>query len=156
MDNARKYSPKLYVLVGCSGSGKSTFAKKIQNDDTVIISTDAIRKELFGREECQRESERVFAIAHYRVKAALLEDRNVIFDATNTTTKGRKSLLEYVEKTYCWKVAIVFAAPVDECKRRNQMRDRKVPDAVIERQFKQYMRDAQTIPDQFDEIVVVR
>ena len=36
------------------------------------------------------------------------------------------------------------------------MRDRKVPDAVIERQFMQYMRDAQTIPEQFDEIVVVR
>ena len=146
----------MYVLVGCSGSGKSTFAKKIQNDDTVIVYTDAIRKELFGYEGCQSEGERVFAIAHYRVKATLLEDRNVIFDATNTTTKGRKRLLEVVEKTYCWKVAIVFCTSVDECKRRNQMRDRKVPDAVIERQFMQYMRDAQTIPEQFDEIVVVR
>ena len=34
--------PKLYVMCGLSGSGKSTIAKQIVNDnpDTVVISTD--------------------------------------------------------------------------------------------------------------------
>ena len=42
--------PKLYVMCGLSGSGKSTIAKQITNDnpDTVIISTDMIREQLTG------------------------------------------------------------------------------------------------------------
>lgn len=43
--------PKLYVMCGLSGSGKSTIAKQIVNDnpDTVVISTDMIREQLTGR-----------------------------------------------------------------------------------------------------------
>ena len=39
--------PKLYVMCGLSGSGKSTIAKQIVNDnpDTVVISTDMIREQ---------------------------------------------------------------------------------------------------------------
>ena len=42
--------PKLYVMCGLSGSGKSTIAKQIANDnpDTVIISIDMIREQLTG------------------------------------------------------------------------------------------------------------
>ena len=38
---------KLYIMIGISGSGKSTIAKKIaQKDKCIIVSTNQIRKEL--------------------------------------------------------------------------------------------------------------
>jgi predicted kinase len=45
--------------------------------------------------------------------------------------------------------------PRGECKFRNNNRERKVPNEAINRQDWQMERDAGTIPDQFDEIVIV-
>ena len=45
--------------------------------------------------------------------------------------------------------------PVEEALRRNAARSRKVPEDVIRKQYAQLYRDAHTIPEQFDEIVVV-
>ena len=43
--------PKLMLLVGLRGSGKSTIAQKLaeENPNTVIVSSDAIREELTGK-----------------------------------------------------------------------------------------------------------
>ena len=43
--------PVLYIPIGVPGSGKSTYYKNNFNEDeTVLISSDAIRKEVFGNE----------------------------------------------------------------------------------------------------------
>ena len=53
--------PTLTLMIGCPGSGKSTIAKKMaQNTGAVIVSTDAIRGELFGDENCQMNPRLVF------------------------------------------------------------------------------------------------
>lgn len=45
--------PILYVMVGLSGSGKSSIAKEIVkiSENTIIVSSDAIREELTGKVE---------------------------------------------------------------------------------------------------------
>lgn len=59
--------PKLYVMCGLSGSGKSTIAKQIANDnpDTVIISTDIIREQLTGEIGDQSQNDEVFELFLY-------------------------------------------------------------------------------------------
>lgn len=40
-----KNKPKLFMLVGLSGSGKSTFAQKLAKEEkAIIVSSDAIRE----------------------------------------------------------------------------------------------------------------
>jgi predicted kinase len=51
--------PTLWVMCGLSGSGKSTVATQIaeNNENTVIVSSDAIREELTGNYENQEHNE---------------------------------------------------------------------------------------------------
>lgn len=51
-------------MCGLSGSGKSTIAAHIANDNpnTIIVSSDAIREELTGNYEDQEHNEEVFKI----------------------------------------------------------------------------------------------
>lgn len=53
--------PTLYIMCGLSGSGKSTIATQIANENpsTVIVSSDAIREELTGNYEDQEHNEEV-------------------------------------------------------------------------------------------------
>lgn len=57
-------------MCGLSGSGKSTIATQIvnENPNTVIISSDAIREELTGNYEDQEHNEEVFKIFHNRIR----------------------------------------------------------------------------------------
>lgn len=65
--------PKLYIMVGLSGSGKSTIAKEIAEteENTIIVSSDAIREELTGKVEDQSKNEEVFKIFHNRIRKGL-------------------------------------------------------------------------------------
>ena len=65
--------PKLYVMCGLSGSGKSTIAKQIANDnpDTVIISTDIIREQLTGEIGDQSQNDEVFELFYTLIRKRL-------------------------------------------------------------------------------------
>lgn len=59
--------PKLIMMVGVAGSGKSTIAMRIASqmkEEVVLLSFDAIRGEIYGDENCQRDPGRVFDIMH--------------------------------------------------------------------------------------------
>lgn len=146
-------TPTLYVMIGPAGSGKSTFAAKMKGVD--VISTDQLRKEMFGSEEIQNEAQRVFRAAYHLMRNWLTLGLNVCFDATNTTKRTREEILREVRGIECKKVAVYMNTPRGECKFRNNQRERKVPNDVINRQDWQMERDAQSIPEQFDEIVIV-
>ena len=145
--------PTLYVMIGPAGSGKSTFAKQIPY--CCRVCPDSIRKEWFGDEASQREPERVFERAYKTMEDLLCAGFDVAFDATSTTAFARKKILQRVDGIQCRKVAIYMNTPLAECQRRNKLRQRQVPDDVIVRQYNQLMKEASSIPYQFDEIVIV-
>ena len=130
----------LICMCGVAGSGKSTKAKELAKwYNAVIVSTDAIREELFGDASIQKNNKKVFEIAFARVAEALQNGKAVIFDATNLTIKDRAKVLEIGEKwNRGFNVIYVMTASIDECKKRNSERERKVPDTAIEKQFKKY------------------
>ena len=79
--------PTMTMMVGLAASGKSTYAKKLANDtDAIILSSDAIRWELFGDETDQEHNQQVFQELHERAKECLCDGRNVIYDATNISS----------------------------------------------------------------------
>ena len=85
--------PVLHVMVGISGSGKSTIAKEIANEENaVIVSSDSLRKELLGDENRQDANELVFNEYHKRIKNNLIKGKSVIADAINLTMKSRRAL----------------------------------------------------------------
>lgn len=136
-------TPKLYMLIGVPGSGKSTWIKSqdwIQ--DCVVVSTDNfIEAEATAQGKTYNEVfESVIKDATSRmkqdVKTAVEAGKDIIWDQTNTTAKSRKSKLDMV-KGYK-KIAIVFNVPEEaELNRRLEGRPGKsipwhVMDSMIE------------------------
>lgn len=130
--------PIFEMLVGLPGSGKSTYAGMYTSFEKVVVSSDAIRGELFGDENCQRNPSRVFEEMKKRTRAALKEGRNVIYDATNLNSKKRTGMLKNLEDIPCIKVVTVFVVPFEVCVMRAQQRERKVPRSVILEMMKRF------------------
>lgn len=123
---------KLYTLCGLPGSGKSTAAEKL---DGIIFSSDAIRKELYGDENIQGNGKQVFQVLNNRVRKALAEGKNAVYDATNITAKRRKNIVSSFDAEH---ICIYVDTPKEECIRRNANRERKVPIKVIERMARNF------------------
>lgn len=149
----------LYVMIGVSGSGKSTFAKKFAAERRAeYVSTDELRKMMYGDEAEQKGGRQVFDVAYMNIAAHLNHRRSVVFDATNTTTKGRDRLIKVAKECKSLEslVAILCNPPLETCLKQNKMRERQVPENVIRRQHEQLLRDGESIPKQFDKVVFVR
>ena len=128
----------LYVLVGLPGSGKTTLAKDIANINIKAkhISSDAIRAELFGDENNQENNSLVFEEMKRRTKEYLKEGYNVIYDATNISSKRRIALLKEFQKINCNKICIYMARTLEECITNNLNRSRKCGKNVIFQMYK--------------------
>lgn len=129
--------PKFYMLVGISGSGKSFIANQLKNiykNNIVVCSSDAIRKELWGDENDQRNPQKVFGLLHKRVKKALKEGKNVVYDATNLSRKRRIGFLKEISNISCFKSCLLVATPFKECVENDEKREITVGEKVIRRQ----------------------
>ena len=129
--------PQFVVMVGLSGSGKSTIAKEKYATHT-YISSDDLREELYGDVNDQRHNGKIFEEMFKRSADALEVGQSVVYDATNLSSKRRKSLIRNMRaaiKGNFWAVACVVLTTYENCLLRNASRERVVPDEVIRRQF---------------------
>lgn len=127
--------PILAVMVGISGSGKSTYANGLKTSlNAQLVETDAIRQEITGNAQDQTQNSRVFDIAKKRVNDYLAQGKNTIIDATSLTIRDRKDWIELGKKNDAEIRAYFIDTPIDVCKSQNNKRQRKVPDFVIDRQ----------------------
>ena len=131
---------EFYMLIGLPGSGKSTEAENIikykyaNNENCHIHSSDAIRKELYGSEECQDNPSKIFDEMFNRTITSLNDGYSVVYDATNINRKRRIELLDKLSREYkepLRKRAVLVYANINECYLRNRGRNRQVPDEVI-------------------------
>lgn len=104
--------PRLDVMVGPSGGGKSTFAESSFEPDS-IISADKIRQDLLGDWRDQSKNEVVFYAAHSLIKARLELGLDAVMDATNLKNRDRKALLDVVPDD-CYIVYNIINRPMEE------------------------------------------
>lgn len=126
----------LFVMIGIPGAGKSSIAAEYaEKYDAVIVSSDAIRGDLYGDESVQGDPAKVFRIVHEIVKHYLIKGCNVIMDATNINSKKRAAFLREVNKVCpdCRKIAVVVVTDKDTCVSRDLFRGRTVGEAVIDK-----------------------
>ena len=113
------------MLCGLPGSGKTTYAERIcaNEKDFVHISSDKIRKELFGNEEDQEHNEQVFQEMFKRVKESFRNNKNVIYDACNISYKKRMDLLKRLDSYNLEKTCVVIYSEYDKCLHFNKSRE---------------------------------
>lgn len=146
---------RLIMLIGLPAAGKSFYCKELQKlykeDEIEIVSSDSIRKELFGSENEQRYNNEVFEEVYKRVKKSLLQKEITVLDATNLSRKRRINFIRELPKCNC--NAVVFAVPFYICCERNSKRERVVPQYVMERMYKNFQPP--TYKEGFDKINVI-
>jgi protein phosphatase len=130
----------LVVLVGVSGSGKSTFAAR-HFKGTEVLSSDFCRGLVADDENDQSASAAAFDVLHYIAGKRLDARRLTVIDATNVQPEARKSLVAVAKEHDVLPVAIVLDVPESVCRERNANRsDRDFGPAVIRRQRDQLRR----------------
>lgn len=127
---------KLFMMIGIPASGKTSLAEQIaKSEGAEIVSSDNIRKELYGNENIQGDSNEVFKTVENRIINGLKNNKNMIYDATNINYKRRMSFLQKIIKLKIEKIAIMVATPYEQCLIRNSQRERQVPEEVIKRMY---------------------
>ena len=130
----------LVVLIGASGSGKSTFARK-HFLPTEIISSDDCRGLVSDDAGSLDATEDAFDLVHFLARKRLARQKLTVIDATNVQPDGRKALLAIAREHDCMASAIVLDLPPKLCHERNRARpDRQFAFGVVRQHASQLRR----------------
>ncbi|MEU0406031.1 polynucleotide kinase-phosphatase [Streptomyces sp. NPDC006197] len=131
----------LVVLVGATGSGKSTFARR-HFKPTEIVSSDFCRGLVADDENDQSASRDAFDVLHYIAGKRLAAGRLTVVDATNVQQEARRQLVQLARTHDVLPIAIVLDLPEEVCRTRNAARpDRAdMPAHVIQRHRRELRR----------------
>lgn len=111
----------LVVLIGVSGSGKSTFGRA-HFRPTEVISSDFCRGLVADDENDQAATPRAFQLLEYIAGLRLADGRLTVVDATNVQPAARRTLVELAREHDVLPVAIVLDVPERVCLDRNASR----------------------------------
>lgn len=151
----------LVLCIGIPGSGKSSWVKEYIKTHplTYVISTDEIRKELTGVEQCidPNQNQMIHDEARKRVKS-IIDDPNsfgglgpeIIVDSTNVDHLEWKA---YKELGASIMLAKIFDVSVDEAMFHQQNRERRVPKEIVEMKYNQLQESKKYIPLFFNMIL---
>lgn len=131
---------KITVLRGISGSGKSTTARTIKENSErcIIINRDSIRAMLFGSEDAYGvDEELVTKVEHHTLDQAIRRGYDVVSDNTNISVAFAQTLINLARfANPDIEVEVVFIdTSLEESIRRNNLRERQVPEHVIRTQY---------------------
>ncbi|MFI6942434.1 polynucleotide kinase-phosphatase [Streptomyces sp. NPDC050418] len=131
----------LVVLIGSTGSGKSSFARK-HFKPTEVLSSDFFRGLVADDENDQSASGDAFDVLHYIAGKRLAAGRLTVVDATNVQSESRRQLVQIAREHDVLPIAIVLDVPEEVCAARNATRaDRAgMPRRVIQRHQRELRR----------------
>ncbi|WP_027002123.1 polynucleotide kinase-phosphatase [Hugenholtzia roseola] len=135
----------LVVLIGVSGSGKSSFAKK-HFKDTEVLSSDQCRAWVCDDPNDQTATTDAFETLYYVASKRLKRGLLTVIDATNVQAESRKGLIELARTHHCLPLAIVLDLPFEVCEKRNQLRpDRNFGSHVVRQQAHQLKKSLRSL-----------
>ena len=135
----------LVVLVGVSGSGKSSFAKR-HFRPTEVISSDFCRGLVSDDENDQSATEAAFDVLRFLAGKRLAAGRLTVIDATNVQPQSRRPLIALAKEHHVLAVAVVLDVPERVCAERNASRpDRAFGAHVIRNQQAQLRRSMKAL-----------
>jgi len=135
----------LVVLMGASGSGKSTFARR-HFLPTEVISSDHCRGLVSDDENSMEATESAFAVLHFIAAERLKRGKLTVIDATNVQKESRASLLALAKKYHCLAVVIALDTPEKLCHERNAARpDRDFGPHVVRRHCSAFRRSLRSL-----------
>ena len=150
-------APSLVVLVGASGSGKSTFASR-RFLATEVVSSDQCRALVADDEGDQLATESAFAVLDRIVAERLRRARLTVVDATNVTSRARAPLLALARRHDLPAVALVFDLPEDDCVRRAGERAGRPVAAEVVRRHREQLEQSlpELLREGFQRVVMLR
>lgn len=131
---------RLFILIGLPASGKSTLAKDIiiRYPGCKLISTDAIRAQLFGDEAIQGPWLQVWNQVQQQFQEAVGQTSPAIYDATNAQRRRRKEVIDFARETgFSYIIGLWLDKSLELCLERNKQRHRQVPEEVIMKMYRQ-------------------
>ena len=152
---------RLMLLIGLPGSGKSSLVRQLVTEcqQRPIISTDAIRAQLFGDENIQGS----WLLVWYQVQSqfqqaveriAQGQASEAIYDATNAARKQRREAIALARTTgFTHITGLWIDTPVQVCLERNQRRQRQVPEEVILHMYRQLQDAPPSLADGLDQLI---
>ena len=130
----------LVVLVGASGSGKSTFARK-HFAPTEVISSDVCRGLVSDDPTDQAATKDAFEVLEFIARKRLAARRLTVVDATSVRPEDRARLVRLGREYHALSVAIVFDLAERVCQDRNaERRDRDFGTHVVRNQVRTLRR----------------
>ena len=129
----------IVALVGPSGSGKSSFARK-HFRPTEVLSSDFCRGLVSDDENSQVATSDAFEVLYFIASKRLAAGKLVVIDATNVQPEARKPIVALGREYHCLPVAIVFDLPEKLCQERNRTRPDRAFGPHVIRQHSQQLR----------------
>ena len=159
----------LVVLVGASGSGKSTFARK-HFKPTEILASDECRALISDDENNQTITPEAFELLYYIAAKRLALGKLVVVDATNVQQRDRRGLLRLAREYHVFPIAVVLDLPERLCHDRNADRpNRNFGPHVVRHQARQLRKSLRSLkregfrqthvlksPEQVDSVTLAR
>ena len=139
----------LILLIGSTGAGKSTFARRLFRP-TEVVSSDACRGLVADDENDQSASGDAFELLHYLVAKRLKRGLLTVVDATNVQAEGRKPLVALARQYHVLPVAIVLDVPDAVAHARNAHRPdrRHLGPHVVARHRQELRRSLRNLRDE--------
>jgi predicted kinase len=132
--------PALVTLVGISGSGKSTFARR-HFAPGQILSSDAFRAMVADDENHLAATDDAFEILYLVARKRLRRGRLTVVDATNVQPYARANLVRIAHESGVPAVAIVLDVAVPVCWQRTRSRtDRAISRPALAGQYRDLRR----------------
>ncbi|MFO0589546.1 MAG: polynucleotide kinase-phosphatase [Polyangiaceae bacterium] len=135
----------LVLMIGASGSGKSTFAKT-HFLPTEVLSSDHYRGVVSDDENDQSATAAAFDVLRYVAGKRLSAGRLTVIDATNVQPESRKPFVALAREHHVLPVAIVLDLPEKVCQARNAARpDRGFGSHVVRNQIRDLRRSVREL-----------
>ena len=125
----------LVLLIGASGSGKSTFARA-HFKPTEIVSSDFYRGVVDDDENSLEATGDAFAACHFVTATRLKRRKLTVIDATNVRPEDRARFVSIAKQYHALSIGIVIDPGETICHERNKLRpDRQFGPHVVRNQM---------------------